>query len=296
MSTACHQQVRRLMIPAAWPVRSSRTAHQWAIISAGLAPVLLTGGYLAAGALQPASYSPVRTTISAMAGQAGTDRWIMTGGIFLVAGCYLVTAAGLTGVRASARALLIVAGPAGLGIAASPDPARGATPRHLAWTMLGAVTIAVRPAFAARRASPRPLILGVCGSAAVTAVFVALLGWLLAETRDGSVLGLAERLTSSIQTCWPFITAVALRRTRRPRPGPATGGSGGAKDGVSARARARARRQEWRDAPTHVGRPAGGGAWWRCAGRPGAARWAARCRPSPATRSGPGLRGSPSRA
>ncbi len=82
---------------------------------------------------------------------------------------------------------------------------------------LGAVTIAVWPAFAARHASPRPLILGVCGSAAVTAVFVALLGWLLAETRDGSVLGLAERLTSSIQTCWPFIVAVAPRRTRHPR-------------------------------------------------------------------------------
>ena len=109
----------------------------------------------------------------------------------------------------------------------------------------------------------------------------------------GSVLGLAERLTSSIQTCWPFITAVARRRTRRPRPGPATGGSGGAMDGATARARARGRRQDWRDAPTHVGPPAGGGAWWRCAGRPGATRWAARYRHSPATRSGPGLRGSP---
>ena len=48
-------------------------------------------------------------------------------------------------------------------------------------------------------ARARPLILSVYGSAAVTAVFVALLGWLLAETRDGSVLGLAERLTTSIQ-------------------------------------------------------------------------------------------------
>jgi hypothetical protein len=115
MSTACHQQVHRLMIPAAWPVRSSRTAHQWAIISAALSPVLLTGGYLVAGALQPASYNPMRTTISVMAGQAGTDRWVMTGGLFLVGGCYLVTAAGLTGVRAPARALLIVAGPAGIG-------------------------------------------------------------------------------------------------------------------------------------------------------------------------------------
>src|SRR6266446_2471220 len=230
MSTA-YWQARRLPIPAAWPVRSSPAAHRWAIISAGLAPILLTGAYLIAGILQPASYSPVRTTISVMAGQAGTDRWVMTGGIFLIAGCYLVTAAGLTGVRASARALLAVAGLAGAGIAASPEPARGATPRHLAWTVLGAVTITVWPAFAARRAAPRPLILGVCGSAAVTAVFAALLGWLLAETRDGSVLGLAERLTSSIQTCWPFITAVALRRTRRPRLGLAIGGSGSVRVG-----------------------------------------------------------------
>src|SRR6266851_5044533 len=269
MSTA-HWQARRLTIPAAWPVRSNPAAHPWAIISAALAPILLTGDYLVAGALQPASYSPMRTTISAMAGQAGTDRWVMTGGIFLVAGCYLVTAAGLTGIRAFARALLIVAGLAGLGIAASPDPASGATPHHLAWTTLGAVTIAVWPAFAAPRTSQRPLILSSYGSAAVTAVFVALLGWLFTETRDGSVLGLAERLTSSIQTCWPFIVALTLRRTRRPRPGPATGGSGGAKDRATARARARGRRQDWRDAPTHVGPPAGGGGWWRCGCRPGA--------------------------
>jgi hypothetical membrane protein len=240
MSTA-HWQARRLPIPAAWPVRSNPAARPWAIVSAGLAPILLTGAYLIAGILQPASYSPVRTTISVMAGQAGTDRWIMTGGIFLTGGCYLVTAAGLTGARASARALLIVAGLAGIGIAASPDPARGATPQHLAWTVLGAVTIAVWPAFAARRTSPRPLILSSYGSAVVTAVFVALLGWLLTETRDGSVLGLAERLTTSIQTCWPFIVAVALRRTRRPRPGPA---AGGAMDGATARARARGRRQD----------------------------------------------------
>jgi hypothetical protein len=111
--------------------------------------------------------------------------------------------------------------------------------------VLGAVTIAAWPAFAARRASPRPLVLGVYGSAAVTAVFLALLGWLFIETRDGSVLGLAERLTSSIQTCWPFIVAVALRRSRRPHPGLATGGSGGVRDRATARARARGRRQDW---------------------------------------------------
>ena len=258
MSTA-HWQGRRLLVPAAWSARSRPAARPWAIISAGLAPTVLTGAYLMAGALQPASYSPVRSTISVMAGQAGTDRWVMTGGIVLTGGCYLVTAAGLTGVRASARALLAVAGLAGIGIAASPEPARGATPRHLAWTMLGAVTIAVWPAFAARRAAPRPLILSACGSAAVTAVFAALLGWLLAETRDGSVLGLAERLTTSIQTCWPFIITVALRRTRRPRPGLVIGGPGGVTDGATARARARGRRQDrwWQTAWRRRGRASG---------------------------------------
>ena len=102
-----------------------------------------------------------------MAGQAGTDRWVMTGGIFLTGGCYLVTAAGLTGVRAPARALLAVAGLAGIGIAASPDPARGATPRHLAWTVLGAVTIAVLTAFAARRASSSRASVSSCSPTAL---------------------------------------------------------------------------------------------------------------------------------
>jgi hypothetical membrane protein len=213
-----NRHAHRPPIPAAWPVRSSQTIHQWAIVSAGLAPLLLTGAYLIADILQRASYNPMRQTISAMAGQAGTDRWIMTGGIFLVGGCYLVTAAGLTGVRASARVLLIVAGLAGIGIAASPEPLSGSTPRHLAWTVLGAVTNAVWPAFATRRTRPRPLALSAYGSAAVTAVFVALLGWLVIEAQGGSMLGLAERLTSSVQTSWPFVVALALRRARTPDP------------------------------------------------------------------------------
>jgi hypothetical protein len=244
MSSTCWQG-RRLPIPAAWPVRSSPAVHPWAIVSAGLAPILLTGAYLIVGIFQPASYSPMRKTISVMAGQAGTDRWIMSGGLFLAGGCYLVTAAGLTGVPAPARALLIVAGLAGIGIAASPEPASGAAPRQLAWTVPGAITTALWPALAARRTSPRPLILTGCGSAAVTAVFVARPGWLFTGTRDGSVLGLAGRLTSSIQACWPFIAAGALRRARRPRPGPAAAGAGGVTDGATARARARGRGQDW---------------------------------------------------
>jgi hypothetical protein len=210
---------RQLVSSAARLVRSSGPVPGWAIVSAGLSPVLLTGGWLVGDAFQPASYSPIRETVSVLAGHAGTDRWIMTSALLLVGGCNFVTAAGLTGIRPPARILLLVAGLSSIGIAASPEPIAGSTPQHLAWTSLGEVTIAIWPAFTGRRGSPQPLILSIRGAATVTAVSISLLGWLVIETQGGSVLGLAERLTSSIQITWPFIVALALRTPpRAPRP------------------------------------------------------------------------------
>ena len=184
----------------------------------------LARSWLLADALQPASYSPIRQTVSVLAGYGGTDRWIVTGALFVVGGCHLLTAAGLSGLRASARLLLIVAGLASIGIAASPEPADGSTPQHLAWTTLGAVTIAVWPAFAGRRAASGPVILTGRGSAAVTAVFIALLGWLVIETQNGSLLGLAERLCSLIPTSWPFVVALMLWRSAAWAAGPGPAG------------------------------------------------------------------------
>jgi hypothetical membrane protein len=177
---------------------------------------VLIGAWVLAGALQPA-HSPVRETISVLAGHAGTDRWIMTTALFLVGGCHLVTAAGLAGVRAGARILLMVAGLASIGIAASPEPVQGTTPAHLAWTVVGAGAITLWPALAAWNAPPRPSILSARVAASVCAVLITLLGWLIIETRGGGALGLAERLTAAAQTSWPFIVALALRHTT-PRP------------------------------------------------------------------------------
>jgi hypothetical membrane protein len=183
----------------------------WTVVSAFLSPVLATGGWLVAGAVQPASYSPIRETVSVLAGHAGTDRWIMTVALFLVGGCQFVTAAGLAGVGVPARILLAVAGLSSVSIALFPEPARGSTPPHLAWTALGAVALAVWPAFVARRAPP--LILSRNACVVVTAVFIALLSWLVFETQGGSDLGLAERLFLSTEICWPFIVAIGLRQT-----------------------------------------------------------------------------------
>ncbi len=184
----------------------------WTVVSAGLSPVLATGGWLIADAVQPDSYSPIRKTVSVLAGHAGTDRWIMTGALFLIGGCQLVTAAGLARVPVPARVVLGVAGLSSIGIAASPEPVRGSTPQHLAWTALGAVALAVWPAFVARRGPPRSLVLSSYGCAVVTAVFIALLGWLVIETQGGTDLGLVERLFLSTETCWPYVVAIALRQ------------------------------------------------------------------------------------
>ena len=247
-------------------VRSGRPVPRWAVVSAALSPILLTGGWLVADAFQPASYSPIRETVSVLAGHAGTDRWIMTSALFLVGCCNFVAAAGLTGVRLPARILLVVAGLSSIGIAVSPEPVVGSTPQHLAWTSLGEVTIAVWPAFTGRRGSPRPLILSIRGAATVTAVSIALLGWLIVETQGGSALGLAERLTSSVQITWPFIVALALRRapraSRRPRRRDAACPAA-TKPGPPARTAPQTRRTR-QSARCGTGRPAG---WGRTPGR-----------------------------
>ena len=194
-----------------WLAGQDRPAPAWVLVTAGLAPVLVIGGWLAAGAVQPA-YSPIRDTVSALAGQGGTHPWIVTGALFTVGGCYLATAVGLAGLRLPARVLLAVAGLSSIGIAASPEPAVGSTPQHLAWTVLGAATITVWPAFTVRRGPGQPLILTARGAVAVTMVFLALSGWLLVETRDGTLLGLSERVMSGVMTTWPFAVALAVRR------------------------------------------------------------------------------------
>jgi hypothetical membrane protein len=193
---------------------SGAQAWRWATVSTVLAPLIMIGGWLVAETFQPRSYSPLESSISGLAAVGAADRWIVTGALFLVGACYLVTAACLPSVRGPARVVLLIAGISSVGIAVSPVPLHGPDPQHLAWTALGAVAIAVWPAFTASRAPAQPLILRPPGAAAVTAVSLALLVWLIAETQGGSALGLAERLVTGTQVTWPFIVLLALRNAK----------------------------------------------------------------------------------
>jgi hypothetical membrane protein len=190
----------------------------WAVAAAVLSEVLLTGGWLTAGALQPASYSPMQQTMSDLAGQTATDPWVMTAAFFGVGGCQLVTGLGLTRVAVPARMLLLLAGLSTVGVAASPEAATGPTLRHLVFAVSCVVTTLVWPVFVIRRGPAMPQLLSFQSTVVVTAAFAALSGWLLVTTQGGSDLGMAERLTSSVQGLWPLVVAVALRRAETSRP------------------------------------------------------------------------------
>ena len=195
--------------------RDGRQVPSWAAGTALLAPVVLVGGWLIAGSLQPASYSPMQQTMSVLAGYAGTDRWAMTTALLVAGGCQIATGSGLTDVRFSARILLILTGLSTLGIAASPESVTGPTSRHVAFAVSCVVTTAVWPVLVARRGPAQPWVLSVGGCATVTAFFIGLSCWLLIAALGGGDLGLAERLTSAAQGLFPLVVALALRRTVR---------------------------------------------------------------------------------
>ena len=209
------------------PASSRASLWRWAAVSTALAPLVMLGAWLVAEALQPPSYSPLHSSISGLAALGATDRWIVTSALFLVGACYFVSAGCLPSLRRSARIVLLIAGISSIGIAFSPQPEDGSSAMHLVWTCLGAAAITVWPAFTASRAPSPPLILRARGAVAVTAVFLVLSAWLVAETQHGSALGLTERLVTGIQITWPFVVALALQkaqgRERKIRCGPSNG-------------------------------------------------------------------------
>jgi hypothetical protein len=199
-------------------LRADRPIAAWVPVCAGLSPALLTIAWLIGDAVQPTSYSPMRQTVSVLAGDAATDRWIVTGALYGIGVCYLATAAGLRAVTLRARVGLVVAGLAAIGIAASPEPVSGGRAQHLIFTVIGAVAIAVWPALGAQTPTPASILVSARVSAVVSLGFLILLSWTVVETQGGASLGLAERVSSAIQTGWPLAVTLSLRRTPRTDP------------------------------------------------------------------------------
>jgi hypothetical protein len=181
----------------------------------GLIPVLLTSSWLIAGAVQSTAYNPIRQTVSVLAGHAGTHRWIVTVALIAVGPCYFAAAAALRFLRPTARIGLVVSGAASIGVAVCPEPVVGSTTQHMAFTSVGAASIAVWPLLTAQRESQASILTSTPVAVATTTFFLVMLGWLVVEAQIGTAVGLVERLDSSIQLAWPFAVAVSARNAMR---------------------------------------------------------------------------------
>lgn len=177
--------------------------RRWTFASAITAPIALIGGGEWAAAVQPDGYHRVRATISQLAAEASTDRWIMTTALAVVGVSYLLTALGLTDARRPGRSLLALSGVATVAVAAFPQP----HPAHVPAAGIAFVALAFWPV-----ASGLPSRRLAMAATLVTAVLLAWFGQQLA----GPWLGATERLVAWWEACWPLVCLLALRSRTGP--------------------------------------------------------------------------------
>ncbi len=192
----------------------------WAVAAASAAPVLLIGGFLVAAAMQPASYNPVRDTISELAGQGATNVWVMTSALLGVGLCYLLSALGLYPAGRFGRALLAGGGVATLLIVVLRQPRHGYSLGHELAVIAAALTCCTWPAFAWRQQHPAPLLRPI-PSVAAAGGSIGLATWYALESH-GALLGLAERCAAAAVPLWLLAVVVTTRRALTQGTGAAT--------------------------------------------------------------------------
>jgi hypothetical membrane protein len=178
----------------------------WALVSSLVAPIALIGGWTLAARLQPAGYSSVRQTISALAADGAHDRLVMTGGLLVLGLCHLVTASGLRPAARPGRIALAVGGAATVAVAAFPQPQAGSSPAHIFSATIGFLALAVWPALAARRAARS--LLAQPSSRTAALVLLGLLVW-FGVALSGDQVGLAERVLAGAQALWPLAVVLS---------------------------------------------------------------------------------------
>lgn len=192
----------------------SRVATR-SLVSATLAPLLLIGGWTIAAAVQPASYDATRDTISALAGLAATDRWIMTISIIGLGICHLVTASGLREAATAGRIVLAVGGVATVGVGLTPLPVVGSSSMHAAFAAVSFGCLAAWPFVAGRREPGAAWTLRRPASNTagfVLSLLVVIFGVSLAY---GQLVGATERLAAGTQAIWPLVVAWSVAITSR---------------------------------------------------------------------------------
>ncbi|HET9167902.1 MAG TPA: DUF998 domain-containing protein [Actinospica sp.] len=199
---------------------------RWVLLSSGCAPLVLIGGWALSAALQPPTYSAMLDSISALAAHGAAYPWLMTGALYVLGVCHVVTALGLRVAAMPGRVVLAGGGVASVAVALSPEPTGGTSLRHLVTTGIGFTLLALFPTLAAwRNASPVWALRRETGYA-VTGLMAAGAAWFLVELHGHGAAGLAERILTGAQSVWPLIIVVACvtvplsRPALRDRPAP----------------------------------------------------------------------------
>ncbi|MFF0431133.1 DUF998 domain-containing protein [Streptomyces sp. NPDC004327] len=203
-----------------------RSVPRWALISSGAAPVILVGGWTAAGALEGPAYDPVTQTISVLAAYGAAGFWVMTSALFGLGVCHLLTAWGLRAARLAGRLALAGGGAVALVVALVPPPLSGGSLRHGSAAAVGFALLAVWPVLAAAGSGSAPWALRPVPAVAVTTVMAVGAGWYLLETARHGAAGVAERFVTCLQSVWPLVVVASCLLYRRRDEPPTAGPTG----------------------------------------------------------------------
>ncbi|MGW6563756.1 DUF998 domain-containing protein [Streptomyces sp. NPDC054975] len=189
-----------------------RPVPRWALLSSGCAPLLLAGGWVIAARLQGSGYDPATQTISVLAAYGAEGYWVMTGALFALGICHLLTAWALRPAARAGRVALAAGGAAAVAVALLPTPSSGGSLRHGSVAAAGFALLALWPVLAAHHGRNAPW--GLRPVPALTATALMGLGalWFLIETHRQGAPGAAERLVTCMQSVWPFVVVASCVR------------------------------------------------------------------------------------
>jgi hypothetical membrane protein len=176
------------------------------------APILLVAGFTIAASHQQAPYNSWVDTISALAAPTATHSWIMTAALYALGLCHIITAFALRPAASLGRLILAFGGIATLGVAMFPTNATIKPTSHMVAAGLAFGALTVWPVFARQRRHAEAALLHPRICWAATAALGSLVLWFVIElAREGSHVGLAERVVAVAQALWPMLVTNSLR-------------------------------------------------------------------------------------
>ena len=185
----------------------------WGVLMAAAAPVLLVGGWTLAAARQPPGYDARTDTISALAAEGATDRWIMTLVFATIGVCYVLVALALREPAMPGRIALATGGLATILVAVFPEPRGGPSDRHGVVATIASSAVAIWPVLAARRGAQVSWPLRPVASTIASIVLIGLLVWFVSELQHRTLIGMYERLAATAEALWVVLVVVVLRRS-----------------------------------------------------------------------------------